>query len=97
MTLHALERLFDSYNGDFQVLIGVHGMRKKKSIKDRTASAAAAAEKSQLVLSPESVHPGVGQEIVALGGLRMEANYKGFCHEDANIREEHFLALEKRY
>lgn len=28
-----------------------------------------------------------GQDIVRLGGMRLEATYKGFCHKDTNIRE----------
>lgn len=28
-----------------------------------------------------------GQDVLALGGLRIEAQYKGFCHEDTNVRE----------
>ena len=29
-----------------------------------------------------------GQDMLALGGLRLEAQYKGFCHEDTDIREQ---------
>lgn len=28
-----------------------------------------------------------GQEILALGGLRLEARYRGFCREGTNVRE----------
>ena len=28
-----------------------------------------------------------GEEVQALGGLRIEANYKGYVHEEADIRE----------
>jgi len=28
-----------------------------------------------------------GSDLLAIGGLKIEANYKGFCHEDINIRE----------
>ena len=29
-----------------------------------------------------------GQDVLSLGGLRLEAQYKGFCHKDTNIREQ---------
>ena len=29
-----------------------------------------------------------GQDMVAIGGLRLEAQYKGFCHEETSIREQ---------
>ena len=32
-----------------------------------------------------------GADAVALGGLRLEAQYKGFCHEDTDIREEDII------
>ena len=28
-----------------------------------------------------------GTDALRLGGLRLEANYKGFCHKDSNVRE----------
>jgi len=28
-----------------------------------------------------------GRDVLAVGGLRIEAQYKGFCHEDSDIRE----------
>ena len=28
-----------------------------------------------------------GDENLNIGGLRIEANYRGFCHDDTNIRE----------
>ena len=28
-----------------------------------------------------------GSDVLAVGGLRIEAQYKGFCHEDINLRE----------
>ena len=28
-----------------------------------------------------------GEDVLALGGRRIEASYRGFCHEDSNIRE----------
>ena len=33
-----------------------------------------------------------GADVLALDGLRLEANYKGFCHEDTNIREEDIIS-----
>ena len=33
-----------------------------------------------------------GQDALALGGLRLEAQYKGFCHEDTNIREQDIIS-----
>lgn len=33
-----------------------------------------------------------GKELVALGGLRIEAQYKGFTHEDADIKEQDIIS-----
>lgn len=32
-----------------------------------------------------------GQDALALGGLRLEAQYKGYCHEETNIRAQDTL------
>ena len=32
-----------------------------------------------------------GSELAAIGGLRIEAQYKGFTHEDADIREQDMI------
>ena len=33
-----------------------------------------------------------GEELLALGGLRIEAAYKGFCHEETNIKEQDVIS-----
>ena len=32
-----------------------------------------------------------GQDLLAIGGLRLEAQYKAFCHKDTNIRSQDTL------
>lgn len=33
-----------------------------------------------------------GQDMLAIGGLRLEAQYKGFCHKDTDIREQDVIS-----
>lgn len=33
-----------------------------------------------------------GQDALQLGGLRLEAQYKGFCHKDTNIRAQDIIS-----
>lgn len=33
------------------------------------------------------IQPLGSAEVLALGGLRIEAQYRGFCHEDTSLRE----------
>lgn len=35
-----------------------------------------------------------GQDLLALEGLRIQANYKGFCHEDTSLREQDTISSD---